>query len=294
MKRPASISIPERIRVFVSSTIGECMEERQSAREALHSLNHEPFLFEAVGARPYPPRDLYLAKLNQADIFVAIYKNSYGWIADGELISGLEDEYRQAMARGMPCMVYIHAEDNSRDPRLGAIIAEIRAQSRITYCQFSAAANLYQRIRDDVESVVAQRFTRAEQLEAAIRWDADAEVNAILRNGHKLLPRLTISQEVLGLLESDQLVHVTSESGGGKTTLLASIATDRGFPFVSAVHLSDVELVNVVVNKLLPSSGSVPQYHLTFVSACAALRDLCASGISRTIIIDGIERLSVL
>jgi tetratricopeptide (TPR) repeat protein len=294
MRWPASISLRERIRVFVSSTIGECAEERQSAREALHSLNHEPFLFEAAGARPYPPRDLYLAKLDQADIFVAIYKNSYGWIADGESISGLEDEYRHAMARGMPCLVYIHTDDSSRDPRLSEIVAEIQAQSRITYCRYSAAANLYQRIRDDVESVVAQRFARAEQLEAAIRWDADAEVSAILRNGHKLVPRPAIAQQVLSLLDSDRLVHVTGESGGGKTTLLASIAKDRGIPFVSAIHLSAVELVNVVVNKLLPSSGSAPQYHLTFLSACAALRDLCASVTSLTIIIDGIERPSVL
>jgi tetratricopeptide (TPR) repeat protein len=294
MTPPASISLPEKIRVFVSSTIGECAEERKLADKALQSLNHEPFLFEAAGARPYPPRDLYLAKLDQADIFVAIYKNSYGWIADGESISGLEDEYRHAMARGMPCLVYIHAEDGSRDPRLSAIVTEIQTQSRITYSRYSAPANLYERIRDDVESVVAQRFARTEQLEAAIRWDADAEVSAILRNGNKLVPRPAIAQQVLSLLDSDRIVQVKGESGGGKTTLLASIAKDHGIPFVSAVHLSALELVNVLANKLHQSSGSVPQYHLTFPSACAALKNLCASINSLTIIIDGIEDPSVL
>ncbi len=293
MTRPPPTSLPEKIRVFVSSTIGECAEERQEACKAIQSLNHEPFLFEAAGARPYAPRDLYLPKLDQADIFVAIYKNSYGWVADGESISGLEDEYRHAMGRGMPCLVYLHTEDGHRDPRLSAIIAEIQAQSRITYCRYLTAADLYQRIRDDIESVVAQRFARAEQLEAVIRWDAEAEVSAILRNGHKLVPRPYITQEVLSLLDSHRMVQVTGESGAGKTTLLASIARDHGIPFVSGVHLSAIDLVNVIVNKLAPSTSG-PQYHVSFVGACAALRDFCASVTSCTIVIDGIERSSVL
>src|SRR2546426_598420 len=59
----ASASVPDKLFVFVSSTIGECAEERRVAREAIESLNHEPFLFEDAGARPYPPRELYLPKL---------------------------------------------------------------------------------------------------------------------------------------------------------------------------------------------------------------------------------------
>ena len=71
------------------------------------SLNHEPFLFEDAGARPYPPKDLYLSKLYEAHILLAIYKKSYGWIAEGETISGLEDEYRHAV-RARPTLLCLH------------------------------------------------------------------------------------------------------------------------------------------------------------------------------------------
>ena len=60
-------------------------------------------LFE-VGARPYPPRDLYRAYLEQSDVFIGIYAGSYGWVAPGMEVSGLEDEYR--LSAGMPRLIY--------------------------------------------------------------------------------------------------------------------------------------------------------------------------------------------
>ena len=81
-----------RLRVFVSSTLRELALERVAAREAISSLQLAPVLFEQ-GARPHAPRDLYAAYVGQCEVFVGIYWQSYGWVAPGEAISGLEDEY---------------------------------------------------------------------------------------------------------------------------------------------------------------------------------------------------------
>jgi hypothetical protein len=81
-----------RVRVFVSSTLEELAEEREAARQAIENLHLTPMLFE-LGARPHPPRDVYRAYLEQSDVFVAIYGESYGWVAPGMKVSGLEDEY---------------------------------------------------------------------------------------------------------------------------------------------------------------------------------------------------------
>src|ERR687883_930302 len=81
-----------RVRVFVSSTLGELVEEREAARAAITRLRLTPVMFE-LGARPHPPRELYRSYLAQSDVFVGIYGESYGWIAPGSRISGLEDEY---------------------------------------------------------------------------------------------------------------------------------------------------------------------------------------------------------
>jgi Domain of unknown function (DUF4062) len=49
----------QRLRVFVSSTMNELADARLAARRAVEQLHLTPVMFE-LGARPYPPRDLYV------------------------------------------------------------------------------------------------------------------------------------------------------------------------------------------------------------------------------------------
>ncbi len=94
----------QRVRVFVSSTLRELAAERRAVRDAVTSLRLVPVMFE-LGARPYPPRPVYRAYLAQSQVFVGIYWQSYGWVAPGEQVSGLEDEYR--LSAGLPRLVYV-------------------------------------------------------------------------------------------------------------------------------------------------------------------------------------------
>ena len=50
----------QRVRVFVSSSLGELAAERVAVTAAITQLRLTPVLFE-LGARPYQPRDLYRA-----------------------------------------------------------------------------------------------------------------------------------------------------------------------------------------------------------------------------------------
>ena len=89
----------QRLRVFVSSTLRELAPERQAVRDAVTRLRLIPVLFE-LGARPHPPRQVYRSYLAQSQVFVGVYWQSYGWVAPGEQLSGLEYEY--LMAVGLP------------------------------------------------------------------------------------------------------------------------------------------------------------------------------------------------
>ena len=82
----------------MTSTLQELEPERRAVRTAIERLRLAPVMFE-LGARPHPPRELYRAYLAQSDVFVGIYWQRYGWVAPGEEVSGLEDEYRLAPAR---------------------------------------------------------------------------------------------------------------------------------------------------------------------------------------------------
>ena len=88
MAGPDVIRTPDqRVRVFVSSTLGELAAERQAVRDAVTRLRLVPVLFE-LGARPHPPRPVYRAYLAQSQVFVGIYWQSYGWVAPGEQVPG--------------------------------------------------------------------------------------------------------------------------------------------------------------------------------------------------------------
>jgi hypothetical protein len=67
----------QRLRVFVSSTLGELAAERRAVARAIAALRLTPVLFE-LGARPYPPREVYRAYLAQSDVSVGLYWQHYG------------------------------------------------------------------------------------------------------------------------------------------------------------------------------------------------------------------------
>ena len=104
-----------RVRVFVSSTLQELADERSAAKEAIQHVHLTPVMFE-TGARPHPPRDLYRAYLAQSGVFLGIYWQRYGWIAPGETMSGLEDEY--VLSRRMPKLIYVKRADTREARRV--------------------------------------------------------------------------------------------------------------------------------------------------------------------------------
>jgi predicted ATPase/class 3 adenylate cyclase len=143
----------QRLRAFVSSTLQELAEERLAARDAILQLRLAPVLFE-LGARPHPAADLYRAYLDQSHIFIGIYWQKYGWVAPGETISGLEDEYR--LSGSKPKLIYIKAPAPEREPRLKALLDDIKSVASYKY--FATAAELRELIANDLSLLLTERF----------------------------------------------------------------------------------------------------------------------------------------
>ena len=115
----------QRLRVFISSTLGELADERGAARAAVEQLRLTPVMFE-LGARPHPPRALYRSYLAQSDVFVGIYWQRYGWIAPDMEISGLEDEL--VLSDGMPRLVYVKRPAPDMEPRLTEMLDRLERE----------------------------------------------------------------------------------------------------------------------------------------------------------------------
>jgi predicted ATPase/class 3 adenylate cyclase len=144
-----------RVRVFVSSTLGELAAEREAARTAVRTLRLSPVMFE-LGARPHPSRDLYRAYIAQSDVFVGIYWQSYGWVAPDTAVSGIEDEY--ALSGDRPRLIYVKEPAPDRHPRLEALLDHIRADDRASYKRFESPGELAELLLDDLAVVLSERF----------------------------------------------------------------------------------------------------------------------------------------
>ena len=148
----------DKIRVFVSSRLVECEQERAVARTIIESLGHQPVMFEGAGARPYAPRSVYLRGLEQSQIYIGIYREGYGYIEKNMEISGLEDEYRFARSSGIPQLLYV-LRGGTMDPRLGALVDDFTGPD-ITVGYFEDPLKLGDRIREDLVALVSEYFSR--------------------------------------------------------------------------------------------------------------------------------------
>jgi predicted ATPase len=222
----------QRLRVFVSSTLEELAAERRAVRDAVTRLRLVPVMFE-FGARPHPPRDLYRAYLAQSQVFIGIYWQSYGWVAPGEQISGLEDEYR--LATGLPQLLYVKRPAPDREPRLADMLGRIRTDGGLSYQHFTDAAELQRLVENDLAVLLSERFAVAAAGQAAAAAGQDAAVTPARVGAHGLRPLPVSTTSLLGreqdidevtqLIERPdvRLVTLTGPGGVGKTRLAVAL-----------------------------------------------------------------------
>src|SRR5262252_7943076 len=148
----------QRVRVFISSTLGELAAERAAARRAITRLHLVPVWYES-GARPHPPRSMYRAYLAQSQVFVGIYWQRYGWVAPGMAVSGLEDEFH--LAAGKPMLLYLKRPAPEQEPRLAAMIDGIRDAGSVSYRTFATPRELERLLADDLAVVLSESFAGA-------------------------------------------------------------------------------------------------------------------------------------
>ena len=238
----------QRLRVFISSTMGELADERAAAAHAIEALRLFPVMFE-LGARPHPPRDLYRAYLEQSHVFVGIYWERYGWIAPDMDISGLEDEYR--LATDKPKLIYIKEPADGREERLAQLIADIRSDN-VSYKRFSTPDELAALLKDDLASLLSERFESALPTTAIVAEQGQAGALPV-----QVTPFIGRADEVLTVVEmlrqpTIRLVTLTGPGGVGKTRLALEVADRMLDDFEDGVRL--VSLSSVLDSHLVPAA----------------------------------------
>ncbi|HXF86763.1 MAG TPA: DUF4062 domain-containing protein [Xanthobacteraceae bacterium] len=240
----------QRLRVFISSTLGELAPERLAVKSAIERLHLAPVMFED-GARPHAPRSLYRAYLAQSHVFLGIYWQRYGWIAEGEEISGLEDEYRLAGHR--PRLLYIKDPAPEREERLNQLIKRFQADDQASYRRFRSIEELVGLVERDLALLLSERF------EASVARVDLAEPAAI--TPIPLTRTLGRRREIAAVQElldkGTRLLTLTGLGGVGKTRLAqtAAISLKSKYPdgvfFVPLETVTEAPLVaRVIVDRL--------------------------------------------
>lgn len=246
-----------RLRVFVSSTLGELAEERRAVARAVSALRLTPVMFEA-GARPYPPAEVYRAYLAQADVFIGLYWQWYGQLVPGAQVSGLEEEFD--LSAGLPRLLYVKGPAPDRQPRLAGLLARIREESSASYRHFRTPAELGRLVRDDLAVLLSERFEAAGgQAGGAARSPEGARgLGRLPVSMTSLLGRDRAIGEVAGLIERSgvRLVTLTGPGGVGKTRLAVAVGErlrDRfgaGTVFVPLESVTDPRVVLAAIGRM--------------------------------------------
>jgi len=208
-----------RVRVFVSSTMGELAAERTAARDAIQKMRLSPIMFE-LGARAHPPRSLYRAYLDQSDIFVGIYWQNYGWTAPDMAVSGVEDEY--VLSGSKPRLLYVKQPAPDREPRLGDLLARIEAENVASYKRFTTPDQLLELVANDVAVLLTERFVSDHEQTAAspTRFDNLPAVRTDIVGREQ---EIAAACEALRR-EGAGVVTLTGLGGTGKTRIALEVA----------------------------------------------------------------------
>lgn len=253
MKASGIIRTPDqRLRVFVSSTLRELADERTAVREAITQLRLAPVMFE-LGARPHQAITLYRAYLEQSHIFIGIYWQSYGYVAPGMEVSGLEDEY--SLAREKPKLIYIKKPAPECEAGLTQLLNRIKTDDMVSYKFFSSADELRQLVENDLALLLTERFEVSEmklgdakRLPDFINDNLPAQVTSFIGRENEIAT-------VMNLLADPQirLLTLTGPGGTGKTRLGLQVATrirDQYKDGVFLVSLAEARNTELVVSKI--------------------------------------------
>ena len=246
-----------RLRVFISSTLKELAEEREAARQAIINLRLVPVMFES-GARSHPSHELYRSYLSQSHIFIGIYWQSYGWVPEGEQISGLEDEL--LLSSNIPRLIYIKDPKAEREPALKKMLTGIKGEDTISYKYFLDANELRELVENDLALLLTEYFETARIGHAPAPAEKHDHPTNVPIPRNPLIGReqeLFFAKELL-LRQDVGLVTLIGPGGTGKSRLGLQIALDMRDDFedgVYLVRLTPVRDPDLVVSTIADTLG---------------------------------------
>jgi Domain of unknown function (DUF4062)/inactive STAND len=132
------------LRIYVSSTYSDLVEERRAAKDALFSLGHFPVGMEEYAASDERPLDRCLSDVRSCQGYVGIIAWKYGFRPGGGQKSITQLEYEEAEKHRIPCYIFLLHDDapwprarvpDEDQPLIKAFREILRSQRLISHFQ---------------------------------------------------------------------------------------------------------------------------------------------------------------
>lgn len=155
--------------VFISSTSRDLQTHRAAVKAAIERLEMRPIDMVNFGSQPGDAVGVSLDQVCQADLFVGIIAHRYGYVPEGMGRSVTEQEYDEAVRKGIPRLMYlvdpehewpqefIEADDEAQR-KLAAF--KTRVETETVRSLFTTPENLAQQVTADLARLIAMRKRR--------------------------------------------------------------------------------------------------------------------------------------
>jgi|SRR5579885_278732 len=175
------------MKVFLSSTYSDLRQHRQILIETLLKMGDDIDLLamEYFGADPRDPLQLSIAKVSEADVYVGVLGWRYGTIDRQSNMSITEVEYRTAIAKRLPVLLYLTSEDYPVGPttvdigRNATKIRKLRKEigERHVFQPFSTPEDLSRRVVADLHRLVRSSPAKPQSADKVIEGPVGPEIN---------------------------------------------------------------------------------------------------------------------
>jgi hypothetical protein len=113
-------------KVFISSVTTGLTQERTALPGLILGLGMEPLRFEEFTTAPTPSREVCLRAVGESDVYLLLLGEHYGTAFPDTGLSPTHEEYRAAIARGIPRLAF-RRRGVTMDSEQTAFVAEVEA-----------------------------------------------------------------------------------------------------------------------------------------------------------------------
>lgn len=159
-----------RLRIFISSTMTDLLNERHQVAQRLDAMNFEPVFAEALAPDGSGSWDRISSEIASCDLAVLILGERYGWVPDRgpfaeDGLSVTELEYREIRRIGLPILPFRKRLAYSSDSASDEAIKRDRFRAEVASWdggrflrEFELADDLAEKVAHAVTSLLTDRF----------------------------------------------------------------------------------------------------------------------------------------